>query len=121
MKRLTVLHIGAFVVLIAALVGYRGATIRSASQSSQPSEVPTFEYDPAWPKPLPNNWVTGNIGAMAVDSQDHIWVAQRPSGTTSLGERYGLEGIGDCCFPAPPIMEFESSGKPRAGLGSDPR
>ena len=72
--------------------------------------IPTFEYDPSWPKPLPNNWMTGSIGAMTLDAQNHIWVAQRPGSTTNLSERYGLEGIGECCFPAPPIMEFDSDG-----------
>ena len=72
--------------------------------------IPAFEYDPTWPKPLPNNWMTGNIGAMTIDSQNHIWVAQRPGSTTNLSERYGLEGLGECCFPAPPVMEFDPEG-----------
>ena len=72
--------------------------------------IPAFEYDPTWPKPLPNNWITGSIGAMAIDSQSHIWVAQRPGSTTNLSERYGLEGLGECCFPAPPVMEFDPEG-----------
>ena len=72
--------------------------------------IPAFEYDPTWPKPLPNNWMTGSIGAMAMDSQNHIWVAQRPGSTTNLSERYGLEGLGECCFPAPPVMEFDPEG-----------
>ena len=72
--------------------------------------IPAFEYDPTWPKPLPNNWVTGNIGAMTIDSQKHIWVAQRPGSTLNLSERYGLEDQGECCFPAPPIMEFDPEG-----------
>ena len=72
--------------------------------------IPAFEYDPTWPKPLPNNWMTGSIGAMAMDSKNHIWVAQRPGSTTNLSERYGLEGLGECCFPAPPVLEFDPEG-----------
>ena len=72
--------------------------------------IPTFEYDPSWPKPLPNHWMTGNIGAMTIDAQDHIWVAHRPGSTTNLAERWGLEGIAECCFPAPPILEFDPAG-----------
>ncbi len=72
--------------------------------------IPAFEYDPTWPAALPNNWMTGPIGAMAIDAQDHIWVIQRPSGTTNLSERYGLEGLGECCFPAPPVLEFDQAG-----------
>jgi hypothetical protein len=91
-------------VLLLAVAGYQ------AAMAADMLQIPAFEYDPTWPKALPNNWVTGNIGALAVDAHDHIWVAQRPSGTTTLGERYGLDGLGQCCFPAPPVMEFDQAG-----------
>ena len=47
---------------------------------------------------------------MALDSKNHIWVAHRPGSTTSLSERYGLTGEGECCFPAPPVLEFDQDG-----------
>ena len=75
-----------------------------------PDAIPAFEYDPSWPKPLPHNWITGPIGATTVDARDHIWVIQRPGGTLNLSERYGLQGLGDCCFPAPPVLEFDMAG-----------
>lgn len=75
-----------------------------------PEEIPVFEYDPTWPKPLPNYWNTGNIGGISIDSQDHIWVVHRPDSTTSLAENYGLTGEGECCFPAPPVLEFDQDG-----------
>lgn len=81
-----------------------------AADATQAEEVPAFRYDPDWPKPLPNAWITGNIGAMAIDKNDHIWVAQRPASTTSLAERYALDGAGDCCAPAPPVLEFDTAG-----------
>jgi hypothetical protein len=28
---------------------------------------PGFEVDPGWPKPLPNNWLIGQVGGIAVD------------------------------------------------------
>lgn len=74
------------------------------------SQVPAFQYDASWPKPLPNNWLPGNIGAMAIDNRDHVWIVQRPGSTTSLSEQYGLTGEGECCFPAPPVMEFDPAG-----------
>ena len=40
--------------------------------------VPKFEPDPYWPKPLPNNWMLGQVGGIFVDSHDHIWVTSRP-------------------------------------------
>ena len=40
--------------------------------------VPQFEPDPYWPKPLPNNWMLGQVSGIYVDSHDHIWVTSRP-------------------------------------------
>ena len=41
-------------------------------------DVPRFQVDAAWPKPLPNNWIMGQAAGVAADAQDHIWVIQRP-------------------------------------------
>src|SRR5688572_9167375 len=41
--------------------------------------VPEFEPDPLWFEGLPNDWVTGAVGGVAVDSNDHVWVFQRPA------------------------------------------
>src|SRR5688500_10974549 len=35
--------------------------------------VPTFEYDPFWPKPLPDRWVTGNVKSVCIDAADHVF------------------------------------------------
>ena len=40
--------------------------------------VPQFQVDPSWPKALPNNWLLGQVAHIAVDSNDHVWVLQRP-------------------------------------------
>lgn len=89
--------------------GLFGAVFLSALAANA-EEMPTFRLDPDWPKPLPSAWITGNIGAIYVDKSDHIWVAQRPNSTTALGERFALDGTGDCCTPAPPVMEFDMRG-----------
>ena len=41
-------------------------------------DVPRFQVDSTWPKPLPNDWIMGQAAGVAVDAQDHIWVIQRP-------------------------------------------
>ena len=46
------------------------------------AQSPAFRVDPFWPKPLPNNWILGQVGGMAVDAQDNIWVLQRPRSLT---------------------------------------
>ena len=45
-------------------------------------QLPRFEVDASWPRQLPNNWILGQIGGIAVDSHDHIWVYQRPNTLT---------------------------------------
>lgn len=94
----------------AALFAAGSDHIAYGADAAASEELPTFRYDPEWPKPLPNAWITGNIGAMAVDKNDHIWVAQRPASTTGLSERDALTGAGDCCAPAPPVLEFDPQG-----------
>ena len=44
---------------------------------------PGFEVDPGWPKPLPNNWLIGQVGGIAVDRHDNIWILQRARSLTS--------------------------------------
>jgi hypothetical protein len=31
------------------------------------ADVPTFAVDASWPKPLPNNWILGQVGGITVD------------------------------------------------------
>ena len=91
------------------------ATIAASvvAATAQTLQVPIFEYDPTFPKPLPENWAIGAIGGIAVDRQDHVYVAQRPS---SLRGNERFTGAADtppkaeCCVPAPPILEFDQSG-----------
>lgn len=96
----------AIAVALAVGVIAQGAKPRAGSQ-----QMPTFAYDPTWPKELPNKWIVGNIGAVWVDGKDHVWIAHRPGGTTNLSERFGLTGEAECCFPAPPVIEFDQAGK----------
>jgi DNA-binding beta-propeller fold protein YncE len=88
----------------------------AASASAQGNKPPRYEVDAAWPKPLPNNWLIGQVGGLAVDKHDHIWINQRPRTLTddekgaipSLPTRTEARSI--CCKPAPSVMEFDSEG-----------
>src|SRR6516225_6370393 len=86
-------------------------------QSQQSVQVPKFRYDPTFPQPLPEKWA---IGAMAVDSHDHIRVLHRPS-PLQKNERFAGAGMtpprADCCIPAPPVLEFDQDGKLLAAWG----
>jgi hypothetical protein len=109
---------------------FKQAGIYNASSTGK---TPGFVVDPAWPQPLPNNWILGQIGGLYVDQHDHIWVYNRPR--TLTNEEAGLEGpvpgavnqqgqpvnglgqvraygtIADCCKAAPSVLEFDGEGK----------
>ena len=75
--------------------------------------APKFEVDPSWPKPLPDRWVTGEMGGVCVDSQDHVFIAQRVS---DIGGMDGhVEGLTNdelnAGQAAPPVIEFDTEGK----------
>jgi DNA-binding beta-propeller fold protein YncE len=91
-------------------IGSQQVAFSADAPSKAAKDVPTFQYDPDWPKPLPNAWVTGNIGAMYMGKDDHLWIVQRPNSVISLGERDAVAGFGECCAPAPPVIEFNPAG-----------
>lgn len=109
---------------------------RSAPRNAAPgTEMPGFVVDPTWPKPLPNNWILGQIAGVYVNpADDHIWVLNRARSLTT--EEAGLlpaatsttnaqgvttevsvlnhprpqGSITDCCAPAPAVLEFDTDG-----------
>ncbi|NEU13356.1 hypothetical protein G3T14_14630 [Methylobacterium sp. BTF04] len=75
------------------------------------SEIPRFQVDPSWPKPLPNDWIMGQASGVAVDAQDHVWVLQRPRTLTDDEKAASLDPPRTkCCRPAPPVLEFAQDG-----------
>src|SRR2546427_5665273 len=44
-----------------------------AKQNGSTLKPPTFKVDPFWPKPLPDNWVTGEIGGTSSQPQEHTF------------------------------------------------
>jgi hypothetical protein len=82
------------------------------SQPLLAEKQPTYKVDPFWPQELPNNWIVGQIGGISVDSHNHIWVLQRP-GSDTVDELGAAQKPprSECCFAAPPVLEFDTSGK----------
>jgi DNA-binding beta-propeller fold protein YncE len=74
-------------------------------------QVPMFEVDPMWPKPLPNHWVLGMTIGVSVDSNEHVWIIHRGA-TLEPKEVYASTNPpgSDCCLPAPPVLEFDQAG-----------
>lgn len=74
-------------------------------------QIPKYKVDSSWPKELPNNWIMGQVGGMAVNRHDHIWVLQRPSSNTTdeLGASPANQES-QCCIAAPPVLVFDAQG-----------
>jgi DNA-binding beta-propeller fold protein YncE len=74
-------------------------------------QVPIFEVDPFWPKPLPNGWVLGSTIGVAVDAGDNVWIIHRPQSVEDNFKGAALTPpVGKCCTPAPPVLEFDQRG-----------
>src|ERR1700683_824575 len=72
---------------------------------------PAFKVDPFWPKPLPNNWIVGQVGGMSVDAHDNVWVFQRPRSLTDDEKGAALNPPrSKCCVPAPSVLVFNRAG-----------
>lgn len=100
----------ALVAVIVALGATEAALDRVAAQGTQ---VPTFEVDPFWPKPLPNGWLIGSTIGVSVDAQDHVWIIHRPDSfteRTEIGLATDPPTAELCCRPAPPVLEFDQEG-----------
>jgi DNA-binding beta-propeller fold protein YncE len=75
------------------------------------SALPQFQVDPFWPKPLPNNWILGQVSGIATDKYDRIWMVHRP-GSLTPRERAAEQNPPEakCCVAAPPVLLFDQSG-----------
>lgn len=80
-------------------------------------QVPEFEVDPNWPQ-VPATMLMGDVSGVAVDAHDNVWIINRPGTVRPQGvmaEANPPEAV--CCVRAPPVMEFDSSGKYLRGWG----
>ena len=62
---------------------------------------PKYEVDPSWPQALPDRWVTGSVGGVCADTQNHIFIVNRGNLT---------ENELDSGHQAPPVIEFGPEG-----------
>jgi hypothetical protein len=113
---------GLVALIVAGALWIYVGTSHSAAQSRSPVQAPRFEVDPLWPKPLPNHWVLGSLGGIAVDEQDHIWVLNRGSRTLAANFKQ-LEfdpPWSMCCGSAPAVLEFDQGGNLLRHWGGNP-
>jgi hypothetical protein len=115
--------LGLSAVLLAAVLVVASTSRVSADPNLAPNTVSgtlyKFAEDVTWPQNLPNNWTLGEIGGLEVDQYNNIWVYQRPA-TVATDEMYAAQappgssvspGGQNCCFPAPPVLEFSTAGQ----------
>ena len=86
-------------------------TFAAMAYTTNAQQIPKYKVDASWPKELPNNWIMGQVGGMAVDRHDHIWVLQRPSSNTTdeLGASPAIQES-QCCIAALPVLVFDAQG-----------
>ncbi len=97
-----------------ALLACGAEMLESAAEADAASQVqaPMFEVDPFWPQPLPDHWVLGSVVGVGVDSRDHVFIIHRQA---PLNERTEIGAAqdpptGECCVPAPYVLEFDPEG-----------
>jgi hypothetical protein len=94
-----------------------------ASQSSEPvlaelAELPYYLVDPFWPKPLPNNWILGQVSGIDVDANDRVWIVHRPASLSEREVGASLDPpLSKCCFAAPPVLSFDQHGNVLSAWG----
>src|SRR5215470_9791257 len=105
----------AYGVVLAAGVGLcAGAFVLRDAATAQQSmvEIPMFEVDPLWPKPIPDEGLLGMTIGASVDDQDNVWITHRSSATLHNNEK-GAElnpPIAACCKGAAPVLAFNQDG-----------
>ena len=78
--------------------------------ASQAQEAPKYALDASWPKALPKDWITGQLGGVCTAEQDHIYVVNRRNITDEEKET---------SVSAPSIIKFDSAGNVVGSWGDD--
>ena len=86
------------------------AVLVPAPAAAQPA--PRFAVDAAWPRPLGDGQILGQVAGIAVDGRDHIWIIHRP-GSLSDDEKEATKTppASRCCKPAKPVIELDQAGR----------
>jgi len=99
--------------LLSALVG-----VALISTAAVANDVPRFQPEPFWPKPLPENWILGQVSGIAVAPDDTIWVVHRPA--TLVDDEKGATAdppATKCCKAAPAVLQFDTEGNLKRSWG----
>ena len=100
-----------------------GATDSDVATAQSPATlatggIPMFQVDASWPKEMPNLWILGSVTSVFVDSNDHVWITHLPETLTPEETSAAQDPpIGECCLPAPVVIEFDANGNVVQGWG----
>jgi len=78
------------------------ASKRKGETGQQVKDAPKFQVVPLWRKPLPDRWITGEVGGTCFDAQDHLFTVNRGN----LTPKEQIDGT-----VSPPIIEFGKNGQ----------
>jgi hypothetical protein len=91
-----------------------------AQRVEGPANGPRYAVDANWPKPLPNNWILGQVAGIATDKDDNIWLIHRPRSITEDERGATLTPRrSKCCIPAPAVLKFDKAGNVLASWGGE--
>ena len=100
-----------------------GATDSDVDTAQSPATlatggIPMFQVDTSWPKEMPTLWILGSVTSVFVASNDHVWITHLPE-TLTPEETSAVQDppIGECCLPAPVVIEFDADGNVVQGWG----
>ena len=108
-----------FIQILGLMLSLGMGTVAQAQRVEGASGTgPRYMVDPFWPKPLPNNWILGQVAGIATDKDDNIWVIHRPL-TVTEDERGATltPKRSKCCSAAPPVLKFDAAGNLLASWG----
>jgi NHL repeat len=93
-----------FSILVVVVLFVLVFCVCANADAASARQMPKFRVDPHWPT-IPNGWTLGQVSDVTTDSQNHVWILQRPR-TVKPGVKTG-----------PPVMEFSQAGKYIRGWG----
>jgi DNA-binding beta-propeller fold protein YncE len=102
-------------VALAAAVTFGAGAFVLRNATAEPVamvEIPIFEVDPLWPKPIPGEALLGMTIGVSIDDQDNVWITHRGSATLNKNEK-GAElnpPVAACCRGAAPVLAFNQAG-----------
>jgi hypothetical protein len=92
------------VLLLCAACGFLVLARQPSRVHAQPpaeQQMPKFQLDPLWRKPLPPRWITGEVGGSCFDAQDHLFTVNRGN----LTPKEQVLGV-----VSPAVIEFDKNG-----------